>query len=233
MRKLLLFLLFAAAVHAQTKFYWRNQAAPASPPAGEQSTAYPDAGADNLSCTPVEDRVLSSAAGAVQTSKGCLNNSDQVHDDGYLLRFSSQALAAQTIGSGNWTVRLAAAESNNNANYYMGIVIYVWRTGTGKVGTISDSNVTLGNEFATSETGRVATFSGSSLDINENDYLVVEVWFHGTPGMSVQYSGTIYYNGATDPTEGTATSDAASHVESPSTINYASGGARRRGIGWY
>jgi hypothetical protein len=74
---------------------------------------------------------------------------------------------------------------------------YVWRPSGGgsKVGTIYDASTALGNEWTTTDEGRVVTFSGSSLTIQDNDVLVFEPWYVATQGMATAYTIHIDFDG--------------------------------------
>jgi hypothetical protein len=206
-----------------TRLYLRAALAAVSPTAGEKSTFYPQVGRlTNLnSGTGFEDLSLSTAKGAAQTSKVRATQADNTTaQECYIARFSSPALAAQTIAANTWSKGIAVQESNSNANQFMAAgVIYVWRPGTSSVvGAVYDASGTYGTEHTTSEDGEVLNISGSSVTTQDGDILVYEHWTTGTiQGHASSYNITVYFDGTTDVVEATTT-DAASWLETPQNL---------------
>lgn len=202
------------------KFYLRNVLADNAPTAGETSTALPvdTLGANNASGTD-ETRSLLSAIGSAQTSLSKNSDNTTSARDNYLARFTSVGLSAGTYGSGTWTVALALNEENVQANSFLNCSIYFWRPSNNSVvGYVYDSHTNIGSEWANAETGEVNNITGSNVTIQDNDVLVIEIWRHATQGMTTAYTQTVYFDGTTDPTDGTATSDAASYINAPADI---------------
>lgn len=208
-----------------TRFYLRNVTATInteSPPTPDQSTALPSGSfyAGNEGTT-AETRSLSLTKGASQTSITVAGNASTSSASGYVARFSSPHLPAQTIDANTWTLAACYNESNANANAFVVPVVYVWRTANSSyVGAVLDSTAMLGNEWGATQTGQVITFAGSSVALLANDILVLEVWYRKTSqGMSTSYDHILYFDGTTDVTDG-QTSDAASYLETPQDLNF-------------
>lgn len=205
-----------------TRLYLRNLTADNPPTAGEKSAALPSdtLGANNATGTD-ETRSLRTTKGSVQTSISKNSDATTAARDNYLCRFTSPALAAQTIAAATWTIAIALSEGNNNANSFLILSLYVWRPSTqAVVGYIYDSHTSLGVEWGATEDGQVITFSGAAITVQAGDVLVLEVWRHAVQGMAAAYAQTVYFDGTTDVTDAT-TSDAASYLEYPGTLSFA------------
>lgn len=207
-----------------TKFYLRNTAATGTTPTAEQSTALPVGTANSQA---FQRGVLSVTKGTSQTTNNQITLAQVAQQSGLpsvMSCFISAPLAAQTIPAATWTFAFAAAEGSTSANAFMACAVYVWRPGTGaKVGTIYDAATLLGTEWATSETGRVVTFSGASLAIQDGDVIILEAWYVATQSMATAYALNWSFDGTTDPTDGSATSDAASYLSTPDTLTFSGG----------
>lgn len=204
-----------------TKFYLRNLASNDAPSNGEKSTALPVGTFKGNSGTGFEDRSLETTAGSSQTFDGLTSLAQTAHQDNYIYRFTSKALAAQTINANTWTLAVATSEGNAAANSFTIASIYVWRPSTqAVVGFIYDSDTALGVEWGATEDGQVLSPSGSAVTVQANDVLVLEFWRHAVQAMGNAYTQLLYYNGATDVTD-TTTSDAASYLETPQTLTFA------------
>lgn len=107
-------------------------------------------------------------------------------------------IGAQTIPAQDWTIECYGTESNNAANQFPAVAIYIWRSGTGKVATIYDSQAELGVEFTASENFAVA---GASVTPQDGDWLVVEHWVTGTQSMATAYSIATQQGGNTSTTQ--------------------------------
>jgi hypothetical protein len=110
-------------------------------------------------------------------------------------------------------------ESSALQNLFARWFAYVWRSGSGNVKTIIVPT-SCGTEHGTAERGCVVTATGASGDysIQAGDRIVVEGWFSLQNTKSASYTATGYYEGATDPVDGIATSDAAGYFECPQTL---------------
>lgn len=196
-----------------TRLFLRDLTAADPPSNGEKSTALPVGTFSGNSGAGFEDRALRTAKGTAQTSKALSSLAQTAHQDNYLARFTSPALAAQTLAAQSWTLALAVSEANSNANSFLIASIYVWRPSTQAiVGFIYDSDTALGVEWSTTEDGQVITVSGAAVTTQTDDVLVFEVWRHAAQAMAVAYTQTVYFEGTTDVT-GTTTADAASYLE--------------------
>ena len=166
---------------------------------------------------------MSETKGIVQTSVAGTYNSASSPLYTMCRMFVSPALAAQTlIGSqANYMIAIANRESNAKMNMYHRAFVYVWRPGSGNVKTII-APTSHGTESTTSEVGRiiVATGEATNFSILNNDRIVVELWFDIRNTKGANYTATDYYDGATDPLDGTATSDAASYLRIPQEMIY-------------
>ena len=206
-----------------TTFYLRNVTAANPPTAGEKSTALPvdTLGANNAGGTD-ETRSLDTAKGAAQTSLAKNSDASTAARDNYLCRFTSAALAAQTIAAATWTLAIALSEGNTNANSFFVGSVYIWRPSTNSVvGFIYDSHTNVGVEWAAGEDGQVLSLVGSAVTTLLNDVLVIEIWRHAVQGMAAAYAQTVYFDGTTDVIDST-TSDAASFLRNPNVITFGS-----------
>jgi len=138
----------------------------------------------------------------------------------YLSRFSSQALAAQTISANTWTLAAAVKESDANAESITIASIYVYRPSTSAVvGFVYDSDTALGVEYTTSEDGQVYSLSGSAVTAQNGDILVLEYWVHSTQLLALGYTNTLYFDGTTNVVDSTTT-DAASYLKTPQVLTF-------------
>jgi len=202
------------------KFYLRNLTATSPPTAGEKSTVLPvdTLGANNASGAE-ETRSLNAVAGISQTSISKTSDATTSARDNYLGRFASVALQAGTYGSGSWTIALALSSASLLANSFTSCSIYFWRPSTeAVVGFVYDSDANIGSEWDNTEEGRVASITGANVTIQDGDVLVIEIWRHAVQAMATAYAQTLYFDGATDPTNGTQTTDAASYINAPADI---------------
>jgi len=201
-----------------TKFYLRNITAAKTPTTGEKSTALASTQADNASGTE-ETLSLLPGVGSSQTSIAQTTDASSGAERGYHARFTSEPLLAGTYGSGTWTIAIAAEESNAASNAFLAASIYFWRPSSSTVvGFIYDATTQIGTEWNNSETGEVNNVTGANVTISDGDVLVFELWRNQTQSMATAYTNTIYYDGTTDPTDGTGTSNAASYILAPASI---------------
>jgi hypothetical protein len=104
-------------------------------------------------------------------------------------------------------------------NLYMRTFVYVWRSGSGNVKIILvPTSCTV--EHGTSEKGCVITATGAATDfaVLDGDRIVAEIWFD-IRDTTTSYTATLYWDGTTDPVDGTTTSNAASYFYCPQTLN--------------
>lgn len=153
---------------------------------------------------------------------------------GYFTRFVSEALLGGTISANTWTYNFGAREINLSANFPCSganqpvyICLYVWRPGTGKVGTIYEGNSSSdADEPAAAATGysEHVTFSGSAVTVQQGDVLIFEVWFQfSTGGFFDTYQCVFIYDGGRAEILNSGTSigaslDYAAFIETPQNI---------------
>lgn len=206
-----------------TRLFLRDLTAASPPTAGEHSTALPNSSPSNAnSGAGFEDRALKTTKGVAQTSKTIDRGVVKAHRDNYVCRFTSDALAAQTISANTWTIALACREDNDQTNAFIIASIYVWRPGTSAVvGFIYDSHTSLGVELnQPGEDGQVVTVSGGSVVAQSGDVLVYECWFHDLSNTTaINQILRVWFDGTTDVVDSTTT-DAASYIETPQNLSF-------------
>ena len=209
-----------------TKFYLRVALAANPPSNGEKSTALPvgTATASN-SGTGFEDLSLSTTIGTAATNKQLNSTAQTAHQDNYIARFTSAALAAQTINADTWTFGYLPSETNNNALSATVISLYVWRPGTSSVvGFIFDSDTPISDTWQEGDEADLVTFSGASVVAQAADVLVLEFWRHASQGKAVSYAQILYFDGTTEITANAqafvGNTDAASAISTPQTLTF-------------
>ncbi|EGP94726.1 Putative copper-binding protein, plastocyanin/azurin family protein [Nitrosarchaeum koreense MY1] len=209
-----------------TKLYLRNVLASPTPTAGEKSAVLPVvAGVSNGGA--FETRSLLPDIGTSETTSTYFDGSTTTHRDSYMSRFSSLPLDAQTIDAGTWTFGYNAIEANVGANAEYELSVYVWRPSNNSVvGYVYDSHTVVGAEGGTSKSGKVGTFSGSSVTAQAGDILVLEVWVHQNTQRSNNDLITFYYDGTTEPTNGSTEASTASYLSAPVGLTFQNGGTR-------
>ena len=199
-----------------TKLYF-NALDPASGILGTstQSTALTETFAG-----PHARRGMDVTAGTTQTSSSFNSDAVTSASRSMVAKFCVTALTVSTIDANTWEFAIANNETNLNANSFTALSIYIVRGPEVTVrGYIYDSTTNLGSEWDTTEHGRVSSVSGSSVSgVISTDWLVVEVWRMATQGMATAYLQEIFYDGATDPANLIATTDAASYLSTPQDI---------------
>ena len=133
-----------------------------------------------------------------------------------------------SISANTWTYYVAAGTNNSTAKFAMNaakqayVNLYVWRPGTGKVGTVFDgltsaSTTTHGNSYQINQ----HTFSGSAVNsLQTGDALVLEVWSQTTATTASNYITYYFLGGDTDNyAEGTNNpASPATYLETPQTL---------------
>lgn len=213
------------------KLYLREGASSYAPTAGDKSTtnAKYTLGANNASSAQQSLQLLTTKGlGAGGVSHSFNSDATTSTRTNYLGRWTSQPLAAQSIGAGTWNIALGLVESNISADSVFSICIYLANQGGSSIkATIYDSATDLATEWSASATsaGRTASVSGSAVSAVLGDVLVVEV-FRNTAavgqGMATAYAQLIYFAGSTEPTNNATitTNDVASYLESPANIDF-------------
>jgi hypothetical protein len=171
-------------------FYHTSDTASYAPTTGEKSAALPS-GTQN-SITTYESQYFNPIQTTTNVSASVSSLAQTTAQSGMLARFTTDPLAAQTIGAGTWTTQIRGIESNTNANAFLALSIYIWRPSTTSVvGYIYDSTASLGTEF-TGGGGNFQSYniSGSSVTSQRGDVLVAEYWYKATQGKSTSYTVT-------------------------------------------
>jgi hypothetical protein len=200
-----------------SKLYLTSTAGPVGYVDTEKSTALPVGTQYNATVTSRMSLGLTPSGSQVQ--RAATVSAVQQDDDIYFGKWISAALGVTAIDANTWDWAFAWTESNAALNLFTVISIYVLTSGDTVRGFIYDSHASLGTEPGTSEIGKTGTFAGSAVaGVVATDRLCIEVWAHTQKTMSVAYTGTFSYAGGTDPTDGTATSDAASYINTPQEL---------------
>lgn len=203
------------------KFYLRNVTASPTPTTGEKSSVEPVATSQADVATGAEEtRSLLGTAGVAQTSIAQTTDATTSARNGYHARFSSQPLAAGTYGSGTITIAVAVNEGNNASNAFHCLSIYFWRPSNNTVvGFVYDSDTAINaTEWAASESGKVNNISGANVTIQNGDILVMEFWRKQSQANGTARTNTLYFEGTTDPVDGSASSNASSYLNMPAAI---------------
>lgn len=191
---------------------------PDAPTSGEKSTALP-VGIINSS-TPANYR-LSTTIDTAQNSSGFSSIASTTQQSGVSNRWYSKKLTAQTVSANTWTFFFAATESNNAANAFTSLSVYIWDpVGSSVRGFLYDNSATLGTEWGTSVSAQSVTFSGSAVTASDNDFLVIEWWNNATHSMATSYILTFYWGGTDDVTTGTGNNSVATYLETPQNLNF-------------
>lgn len=214
-----------------TRLYFRNVTSAGAPsahtdnstalPTGTEVTAGEVAGQADLSMLTTQ--------GAAQTSKAVSSSNITTEQSGMIVRFTSEALAAQTINAPSagspWTFACGSSYANANANSFYALSIYAFRPPATVVGMVYDASTQLGTEWTTAADGQVISLTsggtnGANRTILDNDRLVIEVWYRElTQAMGTAYAQNIFFDGATDVT-GASTADMASYIETPQDLAF-------------
>jgi hypothetical protein len=203
-----------------TQFFLRNRAAPQFPTSNHKSLVLP-AGSVAVSADGGTNEQLLAAvtAGSAQVTIQWNTLGITTQQSAYLARFTTSPLATQTIAANTWTVGLGTKYSTSSASERLAFCLFVWRPGAGTVvGRLYDAVTGLGAAWLTSEAGQVVTFSGSSLAILDGDLLSLELYETHTATSTTVRTANVYLEGATAPTQGTATADAAGYLSTPQTL---------------
>ena len=155
---------------------------------------------------------MTTTIGASQASIGFTSNYGTYN---FIGRWVSDIIGQSSIAANTWTITYGYNDAAN-ATSTMHVTIYVWRPGTGKIGTIFDGDIAI-SFVAGSEHGYIATFSGSAIasGISSTDVLCCE-FFLLSPSPVTQ---TTYYDGTHVITSnGAVESTAAAYIETPENI---------------
>ena len=148
------------------------------------------------------------------------SNPNTNHQDAWMAKFLSDPIGVSQVDANTWTIAVAVAEGNTNANAFLSVTLYVIKNDDTVRGFIYDTDTALGTEFATTEQGRVVTVAGAAVaGCVSTDRICVEIWWHTTAqAMGTSYTRSLWANGTTDVVNAVATSDAASYIETPQNL---------------
>lgn len=146
----------------------------------------------------------------------------------FIGRWVSELLGSTTqIDANTWTVNFAATDAGSNkfpatgASGTIWVCAYVWRPGTGKVGSnIIDGVSSTGFQVGTTtEKVEHGTFTGAVVTgVQNTDVLCIELWAD-TSGAGSGWAYRVYFDGTTVNTTAAATvSDQAAFIETPQNI---------------
>lgn len=185
-------------VHAATRLYVQNIAAPYSPATKR--------GAWDLTTGFVDKKIGLNKTGTA-TTVGIAETSGTTNYDVLLARFVSDPLQSDTSFTTSDTVQwiLGIKESSNSLNGYYHVHVYV-TTGDSDTarGTLLTDNIG-GTEFTTTATGRgEGAKTLSAVSALAGDRVVVEVGYQAKNTSTTSFTGTLNYGatGATDLVQG-------------------------------
>ncbi len=196
----LLILGFSLPAISATKYYFHDTEFVGGP-SDEQTSWTADVNASGYDTA----RNMTTTAGSSQVET---STSFPLWDNyGYYRVFCSPELGAQTVQAQTLTLAVGT-KASIGFHFYFGWGVYVLRSGS-NVATIL-ANQTDGDTIDSSEEGRVDTGTSTEQTLSAQDRICVELWVYVDD--SVGYIGYLYYDGATDPTNQTSTSDAGSYI---------------------
>lgn len=219
-------------------FYLRDIAPAKSPTAGEKSAAHPaSVGGVVMSVisSGASEKSLSKTKGSSQSTITVKSN-DHSPQELYVGRFSSGPLAAGTISAQTVWWYMNFTEQNSNANSHLQVpVVYAWRPSTNAVvGYLLDSASYdfWGPEFGNGNpntkyglvqdyTAGISQYTTTAVTVQNDDILVVEIFLYSMQGAHKKFDNTLYYNGTTEPTAGSAEVSSASKIAFLSGIHMA------------
>lgn len=198
-----------------SKLYLHVSTSANAPSNGKKSTALPSGTFVGNSGSGFENLSMNGTIGKAQTSKAITTLAQTAKQNGYIARFTSPLLAAQTIAANTWTLSMAVQTSTANANPFFVGSIYVWRPSTSAVvGYVYDSATDVGTKWTAAEVSKSLSLAGSSVTTQSGDVLVIEAWYDATQGNAQAKTNTIFFDGTT---EGSATSSA-SFLSTPQSL---------------
>ena len=168
------------------------------------------------------EQIMNATIGTTQAS-----NTEQLSTNTHAhLRFLSAPLAAQSIGSQNWTLQIARKSDNiTGGESFWGCRLFVFNPSQREVvGYIIGSSSAIVEYGSTSENTTVDTeqsfqdsaFSGSAVAAQQGDVLVFEMYSRADYGSP---NTIFYYDGTTEQsTDNTTVSNHASFIQSASNI---------------
>jgi hypothetical protein len=176
-----------------TRLYFRDVTSVDAPTAGSKSTALPNGTDNSLTANDSQSLLLTTGGSNVQVDITSLGQT--ARQSGRFARFTSDALAAQTISANTWDYTLRNRTSAAASNAYKAGSIYVWRPSTSSVvGYVYDSNAEIGTPWTTNFTNDSSNISGSSVTATNGDVLVCEVWYTAAQDKAKTNTVSIQYN---------------------------------------
>jgi hypothetical protein len=198
-----------------TKLYFRDMAANDPKPSGEVSTD-----TDNFTTVPTNKntalRMLAEMGASGVTVTGAYSTA--ANSLAMVRLFTSRQLQEGQVITGAQTLNFAIAlmESNQQMNLFGRFFVYVRSAAGSNSKTLYGPATYATREATTGGVGIVwsGTSSAGNYTTAIGDRIVVEFWFDIQNTRSTSYSASFYFNGATDPVDGTAqTTTAASYFQ--------------------
>jgi hypothetical protein len=215
-----------------TRFYFHATTNSTSGlPTAEQSSLTADQSADAATL----NRTMNTTIGTAQTSIAQSSIATTATRNYYFCRFVSQPIFQSSIAANTWTYNFAAKESTTAGNFPVAatnqpvrVNCYVWRPSTStKIGTILDGNTasTVDEVNPPDEAAHHVTFSGSAVSSMQNDdVIILEIWFIITQPAAVSSTDTFYFDGTTaNTTDNAVVSNHASFLETPENLTLTAG----------
>lgn len=201
-------------------------------PTAEQSALTATKSADAATL----NRTMDTTLGDGQNSIALTSNASTSAQTYYFCRFVSPLLNQTNVTAQTWTFNFAASESQSSAQFPAGgsgdelyVCVYVWRPGTGKIGTVFDSQTaaTANEPAVNTETAFNISVSGAAVaSAAIGDVIICEVWFECTQTSSTASTNTFYFDGITvTTTNDTTVSNHASFIETAQNLTFQAGGA--------
>lgn len=207
-----------------TRFYLHNATnGTLNLPTAEQSTLTADT---NVEGSQTTNRLMNTTIGTGMV--GLVTSIASGTNEYYYTRFVSSPIFQTSLAANTWTYNFATHQNQTAANFPVSgndqpvrVNCYVWRPGTGKIGTILDGNTasTIDEGGSAATVAHHVTFTGSSVaSMQNNDVIVFEVWFIVTPDASGR-TGTFYFDGSTiNTTDNAIVTNHASFLETPEDL---------------
>lgn len=172
-----------------TRLYFASSTSPITLPSGDNSNVLP-VGTDRGDFNQNLSLILQGTG--TQVNYSLTTAAITTQQSAMMARHISSGLAAQTISANTWSIQYEGAESNNEANAYLNVSLYIWRPSTtGVVGFIYDSTTLLGVEF--NGLPQNVNIVGTGVTAQNGDALVFEAWYI-TPGQSKSNSRTVTWS---------------------------------------
>lgn len=187
-----------------TRLYYRNSASGLSnlPAARQQNLPGTLISAVNPETTTFQmTRAMGNSIGVDSSTSAAITSAQEF----YWNRWASPPLTAQTINANTWTHLMGVYQSSNNANFprsgtgVIYLCVFLWRPGTGNVGTIIDGNSNADAQEPNTNSvykACMCTFSGASVTAQLNDVICQEWVTSTSQAAATAYAIRISYNGS-------------------------------------